>query len=124
MRFEVYYYGSANVLASSPEEAVKTVSDRFAPGMGMSEVQEQVNEFGPAISFRHHIIRKDPGFLQKKEELFRLHSRIPVIFHGETIISTGSKEEAELKCTEAIVMLFKPEEQLDLLIDSMEVEEQ
>lgn len=120
MRFEVFYYGSANVLAASPEEAVKSVSGRFAPDMGMSEVQEQVNEFGPAISFRHHIIRKDPDFLKKKEELFRLHGRVPVIFHGKTIISTSSKEEAELKCRQDVGMLFKPEEQVALLIDSME----
>jgi hypothetical protein len=118
MRIEVYYYGSANVLAASPEEAVKGVSGRFAPDMGLSRVREQLSEFVGAISFRDE--RKDPAFLRKKEELFRLHGRIPVIFHGETIISTGSKHEAELKCREALVTLFKPEEKLDLLIDSME----
>jgi hypothetical protein len=119
MRFEVYYYGSANVLAASPEEAVKSVSGRFAPDMGLSRVREQFNEFVGAMSFRDE--RKDPAFLQKKEELFRLHGRVPVIFHGKTIISTGSKEEAELKCRQAVEMLFKPDEQLALFIDSMEV---
>jgi len=118
MRFEVYYYGSANLLAGSEEEAVKSVSGRFAPAMGLSRVREQLNEFVGAMSFRDE--RKDPAFLQKKEELFRLHGRLPVIFHGKTIISTGSKEEAELKCRQDVGMLFKPEEQLNLLIDSIE----
>lgn len=122
MRFEVYYYGSANVLASSPEEAVKDVRARFSSDMGLLRVREQLNEFVGALSFRDE--REDPAFLKKKEELFRLHGRVPVIFHGETIISPGSKQEAELKRRHDVGMLFKPEEQLFLLIDSMEVKEQ
>jgi hypothetical protein len=118
MRIEVYYYGSVNVLAGSEEEAVKDVSARFSPDMGLSRVRDQVGEFVGAVSFRDE--RKDPAFLQKKEELFRLHGRVPVIFHGKTIISTGSKQEAELKCRQDVGMLFKPEEQLTLFIDSME----
>jgi hypothetical protein len=120
MRIEVYYYGSANVLAGNAEDAVKNVRARFAPDMGLSEAQEQFNEFAPAISFRDSIIRKDPAFLKKKEELLRLHGRIPVIFHGETTTDTGLKQDAELKCRQDVQTLFKPEEQLTLFIDSIE----
>ncbi|MEM4247480.1 MAG: hypothetical protein QXF14_04120 [Candidatus Woesearchaeota archaeon] len=122
MRVEVYYYGSVNVLAGSAEEAVRNVRSRFGSEMGLRRVWEQDGKFLGALSF-HPDIRKDPDFLKKKAELFRLHGRIPVIFHGETITEAGSKQEAELKFTEAVGMLFKPEEKLNLLIDSLEVDE-